>query len=185
MAITINGSGTIGGVSVGGLPDGIVDTDMLASAAVTSAKVGSLGTSNLPAGSVLQIAYDALTSQFNTSSTSYVDTGLEITMTPRDANSKFLCMWVFNSNFGNIEGYGVNLVRNGSAVFGSATGYDTYIGGASGVDLHMRNSWMYLDSPATSSSVTYKVRVACNNTNTVQFSTAGNNYQFIVQEIAG
>ena len=31
MAITINGSGTVTGISVGGLPDGIVDQDMLAS----------------------------------------------------------------------------------------------------------------------------------------------------------
>ena len=38
MPITINGSGTITGVSVGGLPDGIVDTDMLASS-VTTGKV--------------------------------------------------------------------------------------------------------------------------------------------------
>lgn len=39
MAISINGTGTITGVSVGGLPDGIVDADMLASNAVTTAKV--------------------------------------------------------------------------------------------------------------------------------------------------
>jgi len=38
MAITINGNGTLTGVSVGGLPDGIVDTDMLANNAVTAAK---------------------------------------------------------------------------------------------------------------------------------------------------
>ena len=38
MAIAINGLGTITGVSVGGLPDGIVDTDMLAANAVTVAK---------------------------------------------------------------------------------------------------------------------------------------------------
>ena len=36
MPIAINGSGTVTGVSVGGLPDGIVDTDMLAAAAVTA-----------------------------------------------------------------------------------------------------------------------------------------------------
>ena len=41
MAITINGSGTITGVSVGGLPDGIVDSDMLAADAVTAPKIGS------------------------------------------------------------------------------------------------------------------------------------------------
>ena len=38
MAIVINGSGTVTGVSVGGLPDGIVDTDMIANNAVTYAK---------------------------------------------------------------------------------------------------------------------------------------------------
>ena len=31
MAIVINGSGTVTGISVGGLPDGIVDSDMIAS----------------------------------------------------------------------------------------------------------------------------------------------------------
>ena len=38
MPIAINGSGTLTGISVGGLPDGIVDTDMLAANAVTAAK---------------------------------------------------------------------------------------------------------------------------------------------------
>ena len=41
MPISINGSGTITGISVGGLPDGIVDTDMLAANAVSSAKLAS------------------------------------------------------------------------------------------------------------------------------------------------
>mgnify|MGYP003323220922 CR=1 FL=1 len=39
MPIVINGSGTITGLSVGGLPDGIVDTDMLAANAVATAKI--------------------------------------------------------------------------------------------------------------------------------------------------
>ena len=41
MTITINGNGTVTGVSVGGLPDGIVDTDMLAADAVTAPKIGT------------------------------------------------------------------------------------------------------------------------------------------------
>lgn len=43
MPIAVNGSGTITGISVGGLPDGIVDTDMLANNAVTSAKATGRG----------------------------------------------------------------------------------------------------------------------------------------------
>ena len=42
MAITINGNGTITGISTGGLPDGIVDTDMIAANAVTAAKSSGL-----------------------------------------------------------------------------------------------------------------------------------------------
>tara|TARA_R100001015_G_C4574181_1_gene131726 strand:- start:345 stop:938 length:594 start_codon:yes stop_codon:yes gene_type:complete len=41
MPIAINGNGTVTGVSVGGLPDGIVDADMLASNAVTAGKLAS------------------------------------------------------------------------------------------------------------------------------------------------
>ena len=42
MAIAINGSSnTITGIAVGGLPDGIVDTDMLAADSVTAPKIGS------------------------------------------------------------------------------------------------------------------------------------------------
>tara|TARA_R100001079_G_scaffold80989_2_gene44632 strand:- start:253 stop:864 length:612 start_codon:yes stop_codon:yes gene_type:complete len=43
MPIAINGSGTLTGVSVGGLPDGIVDTDMIANNAVTAAKATGVG----------------------------------------------------------------------------------------------------------------------------------------------
>ena len=43
MPITIDGDGTISGISVGGLPDGIVDADMIAADAVTAAKVGFKG----------------------------------------------------------------------------------------------------------------------------------------------
>ena len=41
MPITINGDGTITGLAVGGLPDGSVDTDSLASNAVTNAKMAN------------------------------------------------------------------------------------------------------------------------------------------------
>ena len=60
MPIAINGSGTVTGISVGGLPDGIVDTDMLAANAVTAAKRGT--------GAVLQVV-----TKKSTSAVSYTD----------------------------------------------------------------------------------------------------------------
>ena len=44
MPITINGNGSVTGLSVGGLPNGTVDTDTLASSAVTSAKIAANAT---------------------------------------------------------------------------------------------------------------------------------------------
>ena len=56
MAIQINGNGTITGISVGGLPDGIVDTDMIANSAVTTAKSSGLGTSTRTLGSTVTLS---------------------------------------------------------------------------------------------------------------------------------
>ena len=51
MAIVINGSGTVTGISVGGLPDGIVDAGTLATNSVDSAELidGSVDTAHLAA----------------------------------------------------------------------------------------------------------------------------------------
>jgi len=86
MPIAINGSGTVTGISVGGLPDGIVDTDMIAAAAVTAPKRGP--------GAILQVVQHSFTTgQFTTTSNSYVDvTGFTQAITPTAASSKILVM---------------------------------------------------------------------------------------------
>ena len=59
MAIVINGSSnTISGVAVGGLPDGIVDTDMLASNAVHSVKIADDAVNGSKVSNDLTIAND-------------------------------------------------------------------------------------------------------------------------------
>jgi len=52
MAIVINGSGTITGISVGGLPDGIVDSGTLATDSVDSAELinGAIDSGHLASG---------------------------------------------------------------------------------------------------------------------------------------
>jgi len=47
MPITINGSGTVTGISAGGLPDNCITTDEIAAAAVTTAKLGTSEASGL------------------------------------------------------------------------------------------------------------------------------------------
>tara|TARA_R100000664_G_C2752464_1_gene139758 strand:- start:40 stop:735 length:696 start_codon:yes stop_codon:yes gene_type:complete len=50
MAITINGNGSITGISAGGLPDGTVDTDMLSDDAVSTAKMAGLARGKIIVG---------------------------------------------------------------------------------------------------------------------------------------
>ena len=52
MAVTINGSGTITGISTGGLPDGVVDADTLATNSVDSAELidGAVDNAHLATG---------------------------------------------------------------------------------------------------------------------------------------
>jgi hypothetical protein len=47
MPITIDGTGSITGLSAGGLPDGVITTDDIAANAVTTAKLGSNEASGL------------------------------------------------------------------------------------------------------------------------------------------
>ena len=84
MAIAINGSSnTITGLAVGGLPDGIVDTDMLAAGAVTAAKRG--------AGAILQVVQKETTVSATTTSSSIQDyTSLTQAITLSNSSNKVL-----------------------------------------------------------------------------------------------
>lgn len=64
MPIAISGSGTISGVSVGGLPDGIVDADMLATDSVQTAKIVAKAATaaKLGNGAILQVQSKTFTS---------------------------------------------------------------------------------------------------------------------------
>ena len=45
MAIVINGSGTVTGLAVGGLPDGTVDSDTIATGTIVNADINDLAAS--------------------------------------------------------------------------------------------------------------------------------------------
>jgi hypothetical protein len=65
MAIVINGSGTVTGLAVGGLPDGTVDTDTLANTTVTAAKVAADVATQAEIDAKLNLAGGTLTGDLN------------------------------------------------------------------------------------------------------------------------
>jgi len=188
MAISINGSGTIGGVSVGGLPDGVVDTDTLSSDAITDAL--------LPAGSVLQVVQTTKNDTTSTTTSgSFTDiTGMSVSITPSSASNKVLVMFsIVTSNSTSNQNDCVQLVRDSTAI---AIGT-----GASSVNctLYVREqndtvrpaSMTFLDSPATTSAVTYKLQWRPASGGTLYLNRRGAGAEFVTfssitaMEIAG
>ncbi len=125
-------------------------------------------------GKVLQVLSTTKTDTFSTSSTSFTDvTGLSISITPTANTSKILVMATVNgtgevgTNVATIK-----LLRGATDIFvGDTSGSRTstssdFYGNANSQTVFAGGT--YLDSPATTSSTTYKIQIKC--------SSAGNAY---------
>ena len=167
MAIAINGSGTVTGISVGGLPDGIVDTDMLAANAVSSAKLASGA-----GGKILQVVSAIKTGEASTTSDTMADTGLSASITPSATSSKILvqvCHPARIQRSGEYEGYGgVDLLRDSTVIYEAAkrsgAGYSGFMvsmtGSNSAAQMRSNYNLTVMDSPSSTSSLTYKTQYA-------------------------
>jgi len=121
---------------------------------------------DLPAGSVLQVVSTTKVDTFSSSSTSYTDvTGLSVTITPTSSSSKILVLArVAMGNSANLSTSRGQVLR-GSTAIGGGTAAGSRSSGAfqyratTGLSEPV-NSFIELDSPATTSATTYKVQVA-------------------------
>lgn len=119
----------------------------------------------MPAGTILQVASSTLTTTPSTTSTSFVTTGLSVTLTPRSNTSKFMLFATVNNSTTTTTGQ-INYFAfaRGTTVIGIGTGATTINLGAA--ETHADASRMiatnlsWLDSPATASAVTYNLYYA-------------------------
>jgi len=117
MAITINGTGSITGLTAGGLPDGSVTNADLASGAITAGA--------LPNGSILQVVKNQKLDVASATTTSAwtTFTGCTVTITPTDSGNRVFGFFSFShgaSTFHNIRNFRV--VRDSTVVSDVATG---------------------------------------------------------------
>ena len=148
MAIAINGSGTVTGISTGG----ISDTKAVADAA-------------MPAGAILQVVQDIKLDTWS-GGTSFGDiTGLSQAITPTASSSKVLIRYMVNLGISAQSPTQTLLQRDiGGAGYGNiqatATGCTTYNYNADADETHqcVPHFFEYLDSPNTTSAVTYKIQ---------------------------
>jgi hypothetical protein len=137
---------------------------------------GTLGKARLPTGSVLQVVNATYSTQVNSTTTTFIDTGLTATITPTSASSKIL---IFVSQNGCQKPafdttINLKLQRNSSDILQ----FGRFVSGNGGVaQANLTSaSASYLDSPSSTSALTYKT--VFNNdtpagTCNVQFGGAG------------
>jgi hypothetical protein len=132
-------------------------------------------------GKVLQVVSTAPTNLFTTTSSSMVDvTSYSLAITPTSATSKILVMMNFgNGIFKASAPYAVSyfqILRGATAIYGSGSSQLnawSFSSGTYGLELVSRAELTYLDSPATTSSTTYKLQVAVDSGDTCAIRPTG------------
>jgi hypothetical protein len=148
-------------------------------------QLSGLTSASMPTGSVLQVVNTSTTAEQSTTSESWVDTNLSLSITPSATTSKIHIQYSFQSVYLTVASTGCSfrILRDTTSLFTPNREYAIY--NSAGVGY-----WHYgdiaLDSPSTTSSVTYKIQVINYNTNPVIIS-ANSFYKntITLTEIAG
>jgi len=119
---------------------------------------GVPSSSNMPAGSVLQVVSGTYSPNASTSGTSFVDSGCTATITPKFATSKILVQvtgMTYKSNGNVTNSPTIDVAKNGTQLF---IVMDLGLYTATATENSGNFAGSYYDSPASTSALTYKVR---------------------------
>ena len=159
-AVTVNASGAVG---VGSSPSYGTSGQVL-----TSAGSSAVPTWSTPSAvKILQVVSVTYGTGTSISSTSYTDTGLTASITPSSSSNKVLVI-VSNNAISQTQAtanrqYGLIIVRGSTTVLTKYwSSYAPTVAGYS--EISIDGSMLYLDSPATTSSTTYKIQGKVNDT---------------------
>jgi len=154
--IDLESGGTSAAANVFTLPaeTGTILTSATLSGINASAlSAGTLAKARLPAGSVLQVVQGNYTNLTTTTSTSYVDTGLSASITPGATANKVLV--IVQASIEQVTaGTSVRFVIDRSGTKPQDPNFIQSLAVADGVTL----AFAYLDSPSSTSSLTYKIQ---------------------------
>jgi hypothetical protein len=125
-------------------------------------------------GKVLQVVSTTSTTTVSNSTSTFADSNLSLSITPTLATSKVLVLTsqVYNKNPGN-QYTGVKIALNRGATQLALISENTGYLNADGYNSNNNIAYNYLDSPATTSATTYKVRF-CNNQNAASVAVSAN-----------
>jgi len=143
-------------------------------------------------GHVIQVVSGSTTTSLNTSSTTYVDSGVSASITPSATSSKILVIVSLHAGINDSGGNGaetaIQIVRDATQISEYQRGIFLYDSNGGTMQADAVISLSYLDSPSTTSSVTYKpqVKTASGQFRVNDYSTSTNSMSTItLMEIAG
>jgi hypothetical protein len=162
------------------------DTDMLAIWNGTAWRY--IAATTPTSGTVLQVVTNSTATEATNATSTYADTNLTATITPKSATSKILVHAVHSGCYvtnGNGENrIQMQLVRNGSGMFNFTGGLHQYSGSAT-IKIG-QVTCLYSDSPATTSATIYKTQfLNPNNTASVLVQSGSATSTIVLMEIAG
>lgn len=141
-------------------------------------------------GKVLQVVTATTSTLVNVQSTSYTDSGLSCSITPSSTTSKILVLVSqpisLNRDSTELPEAAVNLMRGATQIMEYPGLAFFRLGAASDTAYRTMNSINYLDSPATTSAITYKTQGKMNttaNAASLRFQIASNLSQIVLMEI--
>lgn len=107
---------------------------------------------------ILQVVTNQTATQTVSTSTTFADaTNVNVTITPQSSSSKILIIGSISTGHGEDTGGFLRLLR-GSTVIGTDPQLWFYTGSTNSQYAGISNFIMYLDSPSTTSSTTYKIQ---------------------------
>ena len=148
-------------VAGGMLAGSITSSQITSVSASTLTGTQTIPKSTLPTGSVLQVASATYSTITSSSTTTYADSGLTVSITPSSATSKILVLISINGiSKGTDCCLNARLNRDSTSI-SNITGLAAYTGSA--VTATGSAAFNYLDSPASTSSIAYKLQIASSN----------------------
>ena len=149
-------------------------------------QLSGMTSASMPTGSVIQVVNTVNATEVGTTSSTYTDTGTSLTITPTSTSSKILVISSnhiskeTNDTWGNLRCYrdsteigGTIIMRRIARTGDSGRGSETA-------------SFTILDSPSSTSSLTYKIQMNSNENNaTVKVNYGSGSSTLCLMEIKG
>ena len=165
-------------------------------ATITTANISNqLTDANMASGSVLQVVQGTTSTTVTQTSTSFADTGLTASITRSSSSNKIFVM--VNQGYRLHDatyyaGASIKLLRGSTIIYYASSGtaeyypyYESPQGSSNNVNVYNYFPLNYLDSPSTTSEITYKTQQRSYGGSSISTQNGGASSTIILMEISG